>query len=159
MHFVGLVPNLERLRVVARDELSHTTLKHPPDQPWLGLPTFHRLHTIAFDFPDDDGLPELCTTIIVKAPHLRTVTMRDIWADLEGDGRSDEEQGEGEAQYAGLVALSKLVSLQFLDWRCVSSHAFQKVIRQTGGFTSLKTVVVDGNIPDEAMERIEVGLA
>ena len=156
LRFVGLAPHLERLRVVARDELSLITLNHPLDEPWLGLPAFQRLHTITFDFPDDDGLPDLCTAIIMKAPHLRMVTMRDIWADLEEGGWSDEERGEGEGQFAYFDALSNLGELEFLDWRCGSFQAFQRAIQQEGVFASLKTIVVDGNIIDESIERLEV---
>ena len=156
LRFVGLAPAIETLRVVARDELALSTIPDPPDEPWLGLPDFDRLHTLSFDFPDDDGLPDLCRAIISKAPHLHKVTLGDIWADLDEDGWSDEEQGEREGQYAYLEPLSTLDGLEYLDWRCGSYHVFHRAIQLEDVFASLKTVVVDGNIYHEYMERLEV---
>ena len=156
MRFVGLAPALETLRVTARDELALASIPDPPDEPWLGLPDFDRLHTLSFDFPDDDGLPDLCQAIIMKAPNLLKVILGDIWADLEEDGWSDEEQGEREGQYAYFDPLSILEGLDFLDWRCGSYHVFDRAIQAEGSFADLKTVVVDGNILHEYMERLEV---
>lgn len=156
IRLLALTPKLVTLKVTARDELSEEVPQDPVDEPWLGLPTLHHLKEVNLNFPEDDGLPDICDLIFQKAPNLERVTVSDIWADLEEDGWSDEEQGQSVAQFSYFDILRELPLLKYLDWRCGSLNVLAKEFIP-GGFEGLQVLITDGCLAEEQLERVEVG--
>lgn len=157
LRLLSLTPNLVTLKINARDELAEEPPLDPIDEPWLGLPVLKHLKEVHMLFPEDDGLPDICSVIFQKAPNLEKVMMGDIWADLEEDGWSDEEQGESTTQFSYFEDLKRLEKLVYMDWRCGSYHVLDRLAKQ-GGFDHLQVLIVDGNVSTEDAERIEVGI-
>jgi hypothetical protein len=156
LRFLSLMPQLRYLKMIPRDQLQEKGPIDPPDDdPGFELPVLEHLSSIVFDFPEEDGLPSFCSRVFERSPNLRKLVAGDIWADLDEDGWSDEENGADDRQFAYFPTLSSLPFLAHLDWRCGSYHVFQKMTRN-GGFAALETLVVDGDIHSEEDERIEV---
>ena len=155
LRFIALAPNVVHIDIAARNRLRDVEEADPQDQKWQGLPVLHSLKTFIAAFPDDDGLPQICTEVLKKAPNLSKAVLGDIWADLGPEGWSDEEEGEAEDQFDYFEVLGKMKHLEHLDWRCGSEKIVSRFISDKG-FETLKELVVDGNVISEKLERIEV---
>lgn len=154
LRLIALAPNVAHIQIAARNRLRDVVELDPQDQKWQGLPMLNSLKTFIVAFPEDDGLPEICTEVLKKAPNLVTAVLGDIWADLGPEGWSDEEEGEADDQFDYFETLGQLKYLEHLDWRCGSEKIVSRFISDNG-FEALKVLVVDGNVINERLERIE----
>ena len=150
---LALMPNLVKLRIAPRDELRHHGHESSMSDP--DLPVWTALKTLVLDFHEDQ-LPPMCSQILAHSPNLEKVTLRDLWGDLGDDSVSDIGS-ESEDQHQYLSILAQCQYLIYLEWTCGSWRSGRRFFgMKLDGFSSLRTLVVAGDITSEDQERFDV---